>query len=153
MRQRDTRVYLGLLNDVRERIENGTAMASIASKALEKTANWGLSEIEIAYALSAPWQAGVTTVGSLVSWAMIDHSRWILERLHLWDFHQWVTMNQATEPAIIDLPLAHSGHVTISFHHEEGTWRTRSCCWYWQAAWLRWHGTAPLYPGRHERNA
>jgi len=83
MRQRDTRVYLGLLNDVRERIENGTAMTSIASKALEKTANWGLSEIEIAYALSAPWQAGVTTVGSLVSWAMIDHSRWILERLHL----------------------------------------------------------------------
>lgn len=65
MRQRDTRVYLGLLNDVRERIENGTAMTSIASKALEKTANWGLSEIEIAYALSAPWQAGVTTSVSI----------------------------------------------------------------------------------------
>jgi len=64
MRQRDTRVYLGLLDDVRERIETGTAMPSIASKALEKTANWGLSDIEIAYALSAPWQAGVTTVGA-----------------------------------------------------------------------------------------
>lgn len=62
MRRRDTRVYTGLLNDVRERVESGNAMPSIASKALEKTANWGLNDIEIAYALSAPWQAGVTTV-------------------------------------------------------------------------------------------
>ena len=41
MRQRDTRVYLGLLDDVRERIETGTAMPSIASKALEKNSQLG----------------------------------------------------------------------------------------------------------------
>ncbi|KAJ3576560.1 hypothetical protein NP233_g352 [Leucocoprinus birnbaumii] len=65
MRERDTRVYLSLLSDVRERIEKGTAMPSIASKALEKTADWGLSDVEIAYALSAPWQAGVNTSVSI----------------------------------------------------------------------------------------
>jgi len=73
MRQRDTRVYLDLLNDVREGIEAGTAMPSIASKALEKTANWGLSDVEIAYALSTPWQAGVSTVGSPVGWPMTNN--------------------------------------------------------------------------------
>ncbi|KAF9454479.1 cytochrome P450 [Macrolepiota fuliginosa MF-IS2] len=65
MRERDTKVYLGLLNEVRERIANGTGIPSIASRALEKSTNWGLNDVEIAYALSAPWQAGVTTSVSI----------------------------------------------------------------------------------------
>ncbi|KXN84134.1 Fumitremorgin C synthase [Leucoagaricus sp. SymC.cos] len=65
MRERDTRVYLGLLNDVRERIKDGMAMPSVASRALERPANWGLDDVEVAYALSAPWQAGVSTTVSI----------------------------------------------------------------------------------------
>lgn len=62
MRRRDTGVYLGLLNDVRERMKKGTVMPSVATRALEKKRNWHLDDVEIAYALSAPWQAGVTNV-------------------------------------------------------------------------------------------
>lgn len=75
MRERDTKVYLGLLNDVRERMATGKAMPCVATRALEKRVNWGMNDVEIAYALSAPWQAGVTTVsvftnpsGSFVHW-------------------------------------------------------------------------------------
>ncbi|EKM81541.1 hypothetical protein AGABI1DRAFT_118663 [Agaricus bisporus var. burnettii JB137-S8] len=61
MRGRDTRVYLGLLNDVRERMKKGTIMPSVASRAHEKNRHWCLNDVEIAYALSAPWQAGVSS--------------------------------------------------------------------------------------------
>ncbi len=62
MRERDTKVYLSLLNDVRERMATGRAMRCVATRALERRVNWGLNDVEVAYALSAPWQAGVTTV-------------------------------------------------------------------------------------------
>lgn len=87
MRERDTKVYLSLLNDVRERVEQGTAMPSVASRALEKQTNWGLNDVEIAYALSAPWQAGVTTVRHPLPMYHPGDSFFNVERLDIRDFH------------------------------------------------------------------
>lgn len=50
------------MNDVRRQMEQGTARPSTATKALEKQKSFGLNDVETAYALSAPWAAGVGTV-------------------------------------------------------------------------------------------
>lgn len=67
MRHRDTMVYMGLLDGVKERIANKTESAkpSVAVRGLEKQQDWGLNDIELAYACSAPWQAGGSTVRSV----------------------------------------------------------------------------------------
>jgi hypothetical protein len=55
-------VYMKLLNGVKERIKNGSAKSSVAVRGLEKQQEWGMNELEVAYASSAPWQAGASTV-------------------------------------------------------------------------------------------
>jgi hypothetical protein len=62
MRRRDTDIYMKLLDGVKERIANGSAKPSVAVRGLEKQQEWGLNEVELAYACSAPWQAGTSTV-------------------------------------------------------------------------------------------
>lgn len=62
MRLRDSMVYMKLLNGVKERIKNGSAKSSVAVRGLEKQQEWGMNELEVAYASSAPWQAGASTV-------------------------------------------------------------------------------------------
>ncbi|KAF9002774.1 cytochrome P450 [Cyathus striatus] len=60
-RERDTQMYLKLLAEVKQRINLGMAQHSMATKAFQKQAEFGLNEIETAYALSAPFAAGVAT--------------------------------------------------------------------------------------------
>lgn len=67
MRLRDTKVYMRFLAEVRGRVENGTAMPCVAAYGLNKQEQWGLSDVELAYACSAPWQAG----GASVSWSSL----------------------------------------------------------------------------------
>ncbi|KAF9442694.1 cytochrome P450 [Macrolepiota fuliginosa MF-IS2] len=66
MRLRDTRIYTHFLAEVRKRVENGTAMPCIAVCGLEKQKEWGLSDTELAYACSAPWQAGGSSTTALI---------------------------------------------------------------------------------------
>ena len=55
-------MYMTLMNQVRRKMEMGIAQPSIARWGLEKQENFGLTDLEIAYALSAPFTAGVGTV-------------------------------------------------------------------------------------------
>ncbi|TFK34081.1 cytochrome P450 [Crucibulum laeve] len=61
-RSEDTEFYLSLMNSVRDRMKLGIAQPCTATRALHKQADFGLDDIQSAYALSAPSQAGVGTV-------------------------------------------------------------------------------------------
>ncbi len=58
----DTELYMAMLDDVRQQMQNGTAHPSMASHGLEKQEEFGLSDEETAFTLSAPWAAGPGTV-------------------------------------------------------------------------------------------
>ncbi len=53
------------LNDVRQRNEAGIAKGCIATYSLSRGGNQGMTDIEVAYALSTPFSAGVDTVRRL----------------------------------------------------------------------------------------
>ncbi|KAJ7082888.1 cytochrome P450 [Mycena belliarum] len=55
----DTALYMSVMNDVKRQMEDGTAQPSMAAYSLSKQHEFGLSDVETAYALSAPWAAGV----------------------------------------------------------------------------------------------
>jgi hypothetical protein len=54
-------MYLSYLNLVRSDVKSGNAKESMATHALEKQQELGMTDVEIAYALSAPWAAGTGT--------------------------------------------------------------------------------------------
>ncbi|KAI0773254.1 cytochrome P450 [Trametes elegans] len=59
-------MYTSLMNRVREETAEGTAQPSMATLALGRQAEFGLSDLETAYTLAGPWDAGVgTTVASI----------------------------------------------------------------------------------------
>ncbi|KAF9549833.1 cytochrome P450 [Agrocybe pediades] len=60
-RARDTELYMSLMESARTRLARGEAPPSVASRTLEKQATFGLTDVEAAYALSAPFAAGVGT--------------------------------------------------------------------------------------------
>ncbi|KAK7457799.1 hypothetical protein VKT23_010139 [Stygiomarasmius scandens] len=62
----DTEFYLALMNEVRQKMRDGTAHPSMASYGLEKQEEFGLSDEAAAYTLSAPWAAGVDTTSSAI---------------------------------------------------------------------------------------
>ncbi|KAI9062563.1 cytochrome P450 [Trametes sanguinea] len=65
-RELNKQLYMSLMNRVREQMANGTAQPSMATLALEKQAEFGLSDLETAYTLAGPWDAGVgTTVAAI----------------------------------------------------------------------------------------
>ena len=53
---------MSLIEDVKRQMELGLARPSIARTALGKQADFGLNDTEIAFAVSAPFAAGVGTV-------------------------------------------------------------------------------------------
>ena len=55
-------MYMSLMNHVKQQMADGTAQPSMATFGLEKQAEFGLSDLEMAYTLSGPWDAGVGTV-------------------------------------------------------------------------------------------
>lgn len=61
-RETDIELYSSLMNQVRKKMVEGTAQPSMATVALGKQAEFGLTEVETAYTLSGPWDAGVGTV-------------------------------------------------------------------------------------------
>ncbi|KAM5541056.1 hypothetical protein V8D89_005367 [Ganoderma adspersum] len=62
----DRELYMSLMNRVKQQMEDGTAQPSMATFGLEKQAEFGISDLEMAYTLSGPWDAGVgTTLASI----------------------------------------------------------------------------------------
>ena len=55
-------MYMSLMDRVKQQMADGTAQPSMATFGLEKQAEFGLSDLEMAYTLSGPWDAGVGTV-------------------------------------------------------------------------------------------
>ncbi|KAF9481944.1 cytochrome P450 [Pholiota conissans] len=75
-RKTETALFTSLMDDVRDQIKRGVAKPSIAKRGLEKQADFGLSDLETAYACSAPFTAGVTTTISVIDvffLAMLHH--------------------------------------------------------------------------------
>lgn len=62
IRDKDTETYMTFYNNVRRRHEAGIAKDCMATYSLSKGGNPGMTEVEIAYALSAPFSAGIDTV-------------------------------------------------------------------------------------------
>ncbi|KAI0353739.1 cytochrome P450 [Trametes cingulata] len=61
-REMDRELYMSLMNRVRQQMSEGTAQPSMATLALERQSEFGLSDLETAYTLAGPWDAGVGTV-------------------------------------------------------------------------------------------
>ncbi|KAI0773594.1 cytochrome P450 [Fomes fomentarius] len=74
--QRAESLYMELLNDVKQRIEAGTAKECMATRGLKDQASLGFSDVQLAFALSAPFGAGIdTTLATLeVALCAILHS-------------------------------------------------------------------------------
>ena len=65
-RQRDITLYNHLLDDVKKRMTDGTIPDCLASQTVTNQPKNGMSDVEIAYAVSSPFGAGIETVRSIV---------------------------------------------------------------------------------------
>lgn len=67
-REKDIKMYTELMDEVREKVAQGTAPASFAKHLLDEQENLGMSDLELAYTAGSPFGAGVeTSAGSLAS--------------------------------------------------------------------------------------
>lgn len=55
------------MDEVKSKIKQHTAQSSTGTHALAKQEKTGLTDVELAYSLSAPPQAGIGTVGICIS--------------------------------------------------------------------------------------
>jgi len=60
-RDKNTNLYMTAMNEVKRKIENGTAIPCTATYGLSKQKELGFNDVELAYGLSAPWAAGIGT--------------------------------------------------------------------------------------------
>jgi len=67
-RAKDTELYIALMNQVQIQIKAGIAQPSVALRGLERQEEFGLTDLELAFALSAPFSARVGTVISSSIW-------------------------------------------------------------------------------------
>lgn len=65
-RAADVALYMSLMNNARRRVQQGMARHSMAKLAFEKQTLLEHSDVETAYALSAPSMAGVGPVSGLL---------------------------------------------------------------------------------------
>ncbi|KAA1474399.1 cytochrome P450 [Dentipellis sp. KUC8613] len=65
-RQREIKFLVGLLDEVRARINDGTCPPCLASVVLAENEKLGLSDIELAYTLSSPFGAGIETTSATI---------------------------------------------------------------------------------------
>ena len=63
-------------NDVKQRNEAGIAKDCMATYSLSHGGNQGLTELEVAYSLSAPFSAGVDTVRRFSLCAIMRRFEW-----------------------------------------------------------------------------
>ncbi|THH30213.1 hypothetical protein EUX98_g3986 [Antrodiella citrinella] len=75
-KQKDIDFYMSLMNTVKSQIADGTAQNSMATRALDKQSQFGLDEVQTAYALSGPYAAGVgttTAAADILLMAMLNY--------------------------------------------------------------------------------
>ena len=58
----DIDLYTQLLDEIRQKVGRGVAPNCFTKHALEEQANLGMTDLELAYAVSTPFGAGVETV-------------------------------------------------------------------------------------------
>lgn len=61
-RRRDTAFLMHIFEDVKKRMANGACSDCLASQTMANMEQTGMSDVEIAYALSTPFGAGIETV-------------------------------------------------------------------------------------------
>ncbi|BGP40833.1 hypothetical protein JCM10450v2_004836 [Rhodotorula kratochvilovae] len=67
-REQDIKLYLGLVEEVKEKMERGVAPYSFAKQLIENQEKFGMTDLEVAYTCSTPFGAGVeTSSGTLLS--------------------------------------------------------------------------------------
>jgi len=71
IREKDQETYMAYFNDVKRRSEAGIAKDCMATYSLSQGSNQGMTDVEVAYALSAPFSAGVDTMLSTIKWSLV----------------------------------------------------------------------------------
>ncbi|GAA5836682.1 hypothetical protein JCM11251_002697 [Rhodosporidiobolus azoricus] len=67
-RKQDIELYIGLVNEVKAKMQKGTAPFSFAKQLIENQEKYGMTDLEVAYTCSTPFGAGVeTSSGTLLS--------------------------------------------------------------------------------------
>jgi hypothetical protein len=61
-RQRDIALLMHLFNDVKTRMQGGTIPDCLTTQTISNMHQHGMSELEVAYAVSSPFGAGIETV-------------------------------------------------------------------------------------------
>ncbi|KAK3950572.1 cytochrome P450 [Pseudoneurospora amorphoporcata] len=70
-RQKDINMYLGLVNEVKDKMKREVAVDCFTTYLIDKQENHGLDDLELAYAAGSPFGAGVeTSAGSLASFLL-----------------------------------------------------------------------------------
>ena len=69
-RDTNTRLYMTVMNDVKKRMEEGTQIPCTTQWALERQKELGFDDLELSYALSSPWAAGIGTVSTAIEIAV-----------------------------------------------------------------------------------
>ena len=58
----DIELYMHLLEDVKSRMEKGTIQDCLAAQTISEMPKNGMTDLEVAYAVSSPFGAGIETV-------------------------------------------------------------------------------------------
>ncbi|EAT86895.2 hypothetical protein SNOG_05831 [Parastagonospora nodorum SN15] len=66
-----SQLYMTVLNDVKKRMQEGTQVPCTTQWALERQRELGFDDLELSYALSSPWAAGIGTVTTAIEIAML----------------------------------------------------------------------------------
>lgn len=69
-RDTNTRLYMTVMSDVKKRMEEGTQVPCTTQWALERQKELGFDDLELSYALSSPWAAGIGTVSTAIEIAI-----------------------------------------------------------------------------------
>lgn len=69
-RDTNTRLYMTVMNGVRKRMEEGTQIPCTTQWALERQKELNFDDLELSYALSSPWAAGIGTVSTAIEIAV-----------------------------------------------------------------------------------
>ncbi|KAI0274536.1 cytochrome P450 [Russula aff. rugulosa BPL654] len=69
--EKDKETYMAYFNDVKRRSEAGIAKDCMATYSLSQGGNQGMTDVEVAFALSAPFSAGVDTTLSTIKWCLV----------------------------------------------------------------------------------
>jgi len=75
-RQMDIELYMQLLNDIREKTTRGVCPPCFARHGLEEQANLGMTDLELAYAMSTPFGAGIETASQPNPFAVVEPLQW-----------------------------------------------------------------------------